>query len=74
MAGQGNGATAPVVVYEAAYEAALELVERIDQDLRQGTGHYRRRDGRLLEKLDEVVLAILSDDLCEEVADGRVRV
>lgn len=55
---------------EAAYQAALKLVARIDEELRQGIRHYRNRAGELLTTLDEVVRAILGNDLLmpEEIA------
>ncbi|MCL4295740.1 MAG: hypothetical protein KJ077_08435 [Anaerolineae bacterium] len=53
---QGEGRT-------AEYEAALKLVARIDEELRQGIRHYRNRAGELLTTLDEVVRAILGNDL-----------
>ena len=52
--------------YRAAYAAALVLVAGIDEDLRRGTRHFRDRRGRLLATLDEVVTAILVDDLMAE--------
>ena len=48
---------------EAAYYAALKLVARIDEDLTKGIRHYRSKAGVLLTTLDEVVHAILNDDL-----------
>lgn len=48
---------------EAAYQAALKLVARIDEDLGRGIRHYRTRAGALLTSLDEVVRAILGNDL-----------
>jgi hypothetical protein len=48
---------------EATYHAALKLVARIDDDLTRGTRHYRTKAGMLLTTLDEVVRAILTDDL-----------
>ncbi|MCB0167139.1 MAG: hypothetical protein KDI79_23120 [Anaerolineae bacterium] len=55
----------PTVVTEqdAAYHAALELVARIDDDLSRGIRHYRTKAGQLLTTLDEVIRAILADDL-----------
>ena len=50
----------------ATYQAALQLVERIDHELTYGLRHYRTKAGRLLTYLDEVVNAILSDDLLVE--------
>jgi hypothetical protein len=51
---------------EATYYAALELVARIDEDLTQGIRHYRNKGGVLLTTLDEVVRAILDDNLLTE--------
>lgn len=48
---------------EATYHAALELVAHIDEDLTRGVRHYRTKAGVLLETLDQVVNAILADDL-----------
>ncbi len=48
---------------EATYYAALELVQRIDDDLSRGIRHYRNKAGILLNTLDEVINAILGDDL-----------
>lgn len=48
---------------EAAYEAALKLVEWIDAKLTRGVVHYRNMDGQLLRTLDEVTRAIIADDL-----------
>ena len=45
------------------YQTALCLVERIDDDLTRGTRHYRTKAGVLLVTLDEVINAILNDDL-----------
>lgn len=45
------------------YTAALRLVEQIDEHLERGTRHYHRKDGQLLTELDEVINAILSDQL-----------
>ena len=53
----------PVVHQEAVYLAALHLVQRIDEDLRRGVRHYRDRAGQLLTSLDEVVRAMLDDNL-----------
>lgn len=47
---------------ELTYQAALQLVNRIDWNLAQGR-HYRTRSGRLLVHLDQVVEAILRDEL-----------
>ncbi|MBN1218772.1 MAG: hypothetical protein JXM69_07585 [Anaerolineae bacterium] len=48
---------------DAAYYAALKLVARIDEDLTRGVRHYRNKAGILLTTLDQVVHAILTDDL-----------
>lgn len=48
---------------EAAYLVALDRVERIDDDLTLDIRHYRNRAGELLTTLDQVVNAILTDDL-----------
>ena len=48
---------------EATYYAALELVAQIDEALTRGTRHYRNKAGELLITLDEVVHAILGNDL-----------
>ncbi len=48
---------------EATYYAALELVAQIDEALTRGTRHYRNKAGQLLTTLDEVVHAILANDL-----------
>jgi len=55
--------TSKVTEQEATYYAALELVARIDEDLTRGIRHYRNKAGILLNTLDEVVLAILDDNL-----------
>lgn len=54
---------------EAAYEASLELVRLIDQHLAAGTQHYRTKSGTLLRTLDQVVNAILDDNLLLETAN-----
>jgi len=48
---------------ETRYEAACELVQMIDRHLTAGTQHYRTKSGRLLRTLDQVVNAILADNL-----------
>lgn len=48
---------------EQVYVAALHLVQRVDEDLRRGVRHYRDRAGQLLTSLDEVVRAMLDDNL-----------
>ncbi|MFQ5436199.1 MAG: hypothetical protein ACE5FD_15105 [Anaerolineae bacterium] len=53
------------------YEAALQLVDQIDRHLTAGTRHYRTRSGELLRTLDQVVNAILDDNLLLD-AEERV--
>ncbi len=48
---------------EERYEAALKLVARIDEELTRGVRHYRTKAGALLGTLDEVIRAILEDQL-----------
>lgn len=48
---------------EDTYYAALKLVARIDEDLTKGIRHYRNKAGILLTTLDEVIRAILDNDL-----------
>lgn len=48
---------------DSAYYAALELVAQIDEDLTRGVRHYRNKAGVLLTTLDEVINAILEDNL-----------
>jgi hypothetical protein len=48
---------------DARYDAALRLVQAIDRDLQKGTRHYYDATGKLLVSLDEVVQAILNDNL-----------
>jgi hypothetical protein len=48
---------------DARYAAALSLVQAIDKDLQRGTRHYYNSAGKLLVSLDEVIEAILRDDL-----------
>ena len=55
--------TPPAAEREATYQAALKLVARIDEDLTRGIRHYRNKTGVLLTTLDEVVRAILDNDL-----------
>lgn len=42
---------------------SLQLIEIIDETLRRGHRHYRNKEGKLLQHLDQVILAILRDDL-----------
>lgn len=48
---------------EARYQASLDLVARINDDLTRGIRHYRNNAGVLLTTLDEVVRAILDNEL-----------
>ncbi len=48
---------------DARYAAALKLVQVIDHNLRNGTQHYYNTQGRLLRTLDEVINAVLTDNL-----------
>lgn len=48
---------------EAAYQAALQLVANIDEDLTRGIRHYRNKGGGLLTTLDEVIRPIVVDEL-----------
>ena len=48
---------------EATYEAALDLVGEIDFNLTTGSGHYYNSMGERLATLEEVVRAILGNDL-----------
>lgn len=56
-------------IAELKYLTAFELVQRIDADLGEHIGYaladprYRNKDGTLLHTLDQVVQAILADDL-----------
>ena len=54
---------------DASYYAALKLVARIDEDLTRGVRHYRNKSGELLTTLDEVVRAILDNDLMVDAAE-----
>jgi len=49
----------------ARYIAALQLIDVIAHNQRIGRTHYRRNSGRLLTELDEVIVAILADDLMD---------
>lgn len=69
----GFAVPANVTEREEAYYAALKLVERIDEDLTKGIRHYRTKAGQLLLTLDEVIRAILDNDLLvEEKREERV--
>jgi hypothetical protein len=50
-------------VDERTYQAAVDLVKRIDDELARGVRHYRTKNGKLLTTLDQVVNAILNNDL-----------
>lgn len=50
---------------EVKYQTALKLVARIDEDLTRGIRHYRNKAGALLTTLDEVVRAILAEELAQ---------
>lgn len=50
-------------LHNLIYQQALRLVEYIDGSLALGTHHFRLKSGRLLRTLDEVVSAILKDEL-----------
>ncbi len=66
---RSNGRSYPELVVsrsnekEMAYNAALKLVAQIDEDLDKGIRHYRTKSGRLLTTLDQVINAILEDNL-----------
>ena len=66
---RSNGRTRPELVVsrsnekDATYNAALKLVAQIDEDLTKGIRHYRTKNGQLLTTLDQVVNAILEDNL-----------
>lgn len=51
------------------YDAAHRLVEIVDDHLTRNTCHYRNKAGELLLTLDEVVNAILTNDLAEPEAE-----
>lgn len=55
--------TCPSIHRRASYAASLLLVADIDADLTTGRHHYRNRAGGLLLALDEVVRAIIDNDL-----------
>lgn len=48
---------------DADYQIILKLVAHIDEDLTRDVCHYRNGSGLLLTTLDEVVRAMLIDDL-----------
>lgn len=53
----------PSDLSNACYEAALQLVQRIDDNLVTGRQHYRDRDGQLLQHFDQVLIAIIEGNL-----------
>ncbi len=65
--GRDGQAKAPPRSYpndaDARYAAALKLVQAIDRNLQYGTQHYYDTQGRLLNTLDEVIHAMLTDSL-----------
>ncbi len=63
MPTKSNILIGPAQPNPATYHAALQLVARIDDDQSRGVRHYRSRGGQLLMTLDQVVEAILADDL-----------
>lgn len=50
---------------ERRYRVALRLVGRIDEGVTTGNHHYWSKAGVLLVKLDQVVDAILTNELME---------
>lgn len=62
---QSNQPTTEYNQREATYQAALALVVKIDDDLWHRRRHYRTRQYALLTRLDDVVRAILDDNLLE---------
>ena len=59
----GEGAGGVKTDQEATYQLSLALVASIDDNLSRTACHYRSGCGVLLRTLDEVVRAILADDL-----------
>ena len=53
------------------YSVALDVVERIDALLERRAQHYRTKSGQLLTTLDQVVTAILQDDLAIETGEAN---
>ena len=45
------------------YRRIYRTVVRLDHDLSQGLVHYRTRQGKLIQTLDQMLRAILNDDL-----------
>jgi hypothetical protein len=56
---------------DARYAAALKLVQAIDRNLRNGTCHYYDTHGKLLNTLDEVIHAVLTDNLAADKPNRR---
>ena len=48
------------------YCLALKLVAQIDTHLTNRTRHYRNKAGELLTSLDQIINAILNDELREK--------
>lgn len=57
------------MLQQQAYYPAFELAEKIETGLRLGIRHYRDRQGKLLRTLDQVIRAILDDNL--DMGDER---
>jgi hypothetical protein len=53
------------------YSVALNVVERIDALLDLRVQHYRNKAGQLLTTLDQVITAILNDDLIIETGEVK---
>lgn len=47
------------------FDRYVQIVAKIDRDLSTGRRHYRTKTRRLLTSLDDVVRAILADELME---------
>lgn len=50
---------------DACYKSSLLLVEWIDASLGRERVHFRNRAGELLQTLDQVIRAIIDNDLME---------
>jgi hypothetical protein len=59
----GRGGASHPEDADARYAEALNLVQAIDNNLRNVTQHYYDTQGRLLRTLDEVINAMLTDSL-----------
>jgi len=53
-------------VNDSTYHTASAAVQQIEENLKSGRRHYRTKDGKLLEELDQVLLAITEDNLMLE--------